>query len=182
MFSSLHRIFCMREFLLSSSCIACTADWYAWLGALLTFCNVSCPVYLWTEHTYQMVPPDTVGWSHTSHRLSILSVFFFFIQFLVLDLNLLKDGGREGSGPLGLVLALSLASSSTVPFCSTTPYLLIWRRTLLIEEHIFGGKLCRFFWISLTLLPDLFQFLSNFPHIVFITCHFFLKVNTLNFL
>ncbi len=65
MFPFLHRISCMREPLLSSSCAACTADWYAQLGALPKFCNVSCPVYLWTKHTYQLVPPDTVGWSHT---------------------------------------------------------------------------------------------------------------------
>ncbi len=38
-----------------------TADWYARLGALPTFCNVFSPVYLWTEHTYQLVPPDTVA-------------------------------------------------------------------------------------------------------------------------
>ncbi len=50
MFPFLHRISCSREFLLSSSCAAYTADWYARLGALPTFCNVSCPVYLWTEH------------------------------------------------------------------------------------------------------------------------------------
>ncbi len=41
---------------------ACTADWYARIGALPTFCNVSYPVYLWTKHTYQLVPPDTVGY------------------------------------------------------------------------------------------------------------------------
>ncbi len=49
-FPFLHRISCMRESLLSSSCAACTADWYARLGALSTLSNVSCPVYLWTEH------------------------------------------------------------------------------------------------------------------------------------
>ncbi len=42
---------CMRESLLSSSCAECTADWYARLGALPIFCNVSCPVFLWNEHT-----------------------------------------------------------------------------------------------------------------------------------
>ncbi len=61
MFPFLHHISCMRESLLSSSCAACTVDWYARLGVLPTFCNVSCPVYLWTEHTYQLVPLDTVG-------------------------------------------------------------------------------------------------------------------------
>ncbi len=40
---------------------ACTADWYARLGPLPTFCNVSWPVYLWTEHVYQLVPSDTIG-------------------------------------------------------------------------------------------------------------------------
>ncbi len=44
-FPFLHRISCMRKTLLSSSCAACTVDWHAWLGALSTFCNVSCPVY-----------------------------------------------------------------------------------------------------------------------------------------
>ncbi len=48
MFSFLHRISSMRESLL---CAAYTADWCAWLGALSTFCNISCSVYLWTEHT-----------------------------------------------------------------------------------------------------------------------------------
>ncbi len=58
-FFFLHRISCMRESLLFSSCAACTAGRHAQLGALPTFWNVSCSVYLWTEHTYQLVPPDT---------------------------------------------------------------------------------------------------------------------------
>ncbi len=62
MFSFLHCTSCMRRSLLSSSCAACTANWYAQLGVLLTFCNIFCPVYLWAEHTYQLVPPNTVGW------------------------------------------------------------------------------------------------------------------------
>ncbi len=77
MFPFQHRISCMRESLVSSSCAAFIADWYARLGALSTFCNVSCPVYLWTVRTYQLVPSNTVGWPITSHRLSILSVSFF---------------------------------------------------------------------------------------------------------
>ncbi len=89
MFPFLHHI-CMRESLLFSSCAACTADWYARLGALPTFRNVSCPVYLWTEHTYQLVPLDTVGWSHTFHRLSILSVSFFQSNFLFWTLICLR--------------------------------------------------------------------------------------------
>ncbi len=44
---------------------------------LPTFCNVSCPVYLWTKHTYRLAPPDTVGRSHTFHSFSILSVSTF---------------------------------------------------------------------------------------------------------
>ncbi len=82
-FPFLHHISYMRESLLSSSCAACTADWYARLGAQPTFCNASRPVYLWTEDTYQLVPPDTVGWSHTFHRLSILSISFFQLIILV---------------------------------------------------------------------------------------------------
>ncbi len=66
--------------LLSSSCVACTADWYTQLGALPAFCDISCPVYLWIEHTYQLVPPDTVGWSHTLQRLPILSVFYGYTK------------------------------------------------------------------------------------------------------
>ncbi len=46
-------------------------------AALPTFCNIFCPVYLWSEHTYQLIPPNTVSWSHTFHGLSILSVSFF---------------------------------------------------------------------------------------------------------
>ncbi len=76
-FPFLHHISCMRKSLLYSSTAACTADWYARSGALSTSCNVSCPFYLWTEHTYLLVRPDTVGWSDTFHRLSILSVSFF---------------------------------------------------------------------------------------------------------
>ncbi len=64
-FFFLHRISCKRESLLPSSCAACTAYWYARLGAPSTFCNVSCLVYLSTEHNYQLVSPDTVGRSHT---------------------------------------------------------------------------------------------------------------------
>ncbi len=73
-FSFLHRISCTRESLLSSSCAACTVDWCARLGSLPTFYNISCPVYLWTEHTYHLVPPDTVGWS-------ILFTDFLFCLF-----------------------------------------------------------------------------------------------------
>ncbi len=40
--------------------------------------------------------------------------FLFSIQLLILDLNLLKDNGRKGSGPIGLDLAPSLASLSAV--------------------------------------------------------------------
>ncbi len=80
-FPFLFRISCMWESLLSSSCAAYTADWCARLWALPAFCNVSCPD-LWTEHAYQLVPPDIVGWSHTFHRLSILSVSFFQSNFL----------------------------------------------------------------------------------------------------
>ncbi len=38
---------------------------------------------------------------------------FFSIQFRILDSNLLKDGGRKASGPIGLVLTSSHASLST---------------------------------------------------------------------
>ncbi len=33
------------------------------------------------------------------------------------NLNLLKDSGRKGSGPIGLILPPSLASLSAVSFC-----------------------------------------------------------------
>ncbi len=81
-FPFLRSISCMRESVLSSSCAAFTADWYASLGALPTFCNVSCPVYWWIEHIYQLIPPDTGGWSHTFYSLPILSVSFFQSNFL----------------------------------------------------------------------------------------------------
>ncbi len=73
MFPFPHRISCMREFLLSSSCVAYNADWYTQLGVLPIFCNVSCPDCLWTKHTYQVVPSEIIGWFHTFHRLSIPS-------------------------------------------------------------------------------------------------------------
>ncbi len=80
-FPSLYHISCIRISLLSSSCAAYNADWHAQLGALPTFCNVSCPVYLWTKHTYRLVPPEIIGWSHTFHRLPI-TVFFFISNSL----------------------------------------------------------------------------------------------------
>ncbi len=86
------------------------------LGGLSTFCKVSYPVYLWTEYTYWLVPPDTVGWSHTFHWLYFVC-FLFSIQFLIFYLNLLKDTGRKDSGPIGLVLAPSFASLSAESFC-----------------------------------------------------------------
>ncbi len=55
--------------------------------------------------------------SQTSHYVC----FLFSIQFLILDLNLFKDNGRKGSGPIGLVLAPSLASLSAVSFCWIQP-------------------------------------------------------------
>ncbi len=45
-FPSLYHISSMRNSLLSSSCAAYNANLYAQLGALPTFCNVSCPIYL----------------------------------------------------------------------------------------------------------------------------------------
>ncbi len=99
-FPFLHRIYCMKESFLSSSCAAYTANWYERLGALPPFCNVSCPVYLRTEHIYWLVAADAVGWSYTFHRLHSVC-FLFLIQFLNLDLNLLKDNERKGSGWTG---------------------------------------------------------------------------------
>ncbi len=114
-FPFLYHISYMRESLLSSPYAACTADWYTRLRPPPTFCNVSCLVYLWTKHTYQLVPPDTIDWSHTFHRLSILC-FLLSIQFLILDLNLLNYSARKGSGLISLVLAPSLTSLSAVSF------------------------------------------------------------------
>ncbi len=115
-FPFLHRISCMRESLLTSSCAACTAEWHARLGALPTFCNVSCAVYLWTEHTYQLWSLQN-RWLVSYFSQTFHSVCFLFsIQFLISDLNLLKDSGRKGSGLIGLVLAPSLASLSAVSF------------------------------------------------------------------
>ncbi len=62
------------------------SDWYARLGALWTFCNVSNPVYLWNEHTHQLVSPDTVCQCHTFHKLSILSVLWYWY----IDINFQK--------------------------------------------------------------------------------------------
>ncbi len=78
----LHHISCMRDSLLFSSCAAYNADWYARLGAQPTLCNVSCTIYLWTKHTYRLVPPKIIGGSHTFHRLSILYVSFFISNLL----------------------------------------------------------------------------------------------------
>ncbi len=47
-------ISCMRESLLSSSCAAYNADWYAWLGGLPTFCNVSCR---WLSYQGDLIEP-----------------------------------------------------------------------------------------------------------------------------
>ncbi len=80
-FPFLHRFSCMMESLLSSLCAAYNADWYTQSGAPPTFCNVSYRVYLWTSHTYRLVPPDTVVWSHTFHRLAILSISSFQSNF-----------------------------------------------------------------------------------------------------
>ncbi len=81
-FPSLYHISCMRDSFFSSSCAAYNADWYAQLGALPTFCNVSCPVYLETKHTYRVVPPEIICWSATLHRLSIPSVSLFIPNLL----------------------------------------------------------------------------------------------------
>ncbi len=58
-----------------------------------------------------LVPPEII--SQTPHFVS----FLFSVQFLILDLNLLKGSGRKGSGPVGLILALSFATLFAVPFC-----------------------------------------------------------------
>ncbi len=68
--------------------------------------------------TYLSVDPSRHSWlvpyfSQTFHSIC----FLFLIQFLILDLNLLKDNDRKGSGPIGLVLASSLASLCAVSFC-----------------------------------------------------------------
>ncbi len=77
-FPSLHHISCMRDSLLSSSCAAYNADWYAQLGVLPTFCYVSCPLYLGIKHTYRLVSPEIIHWVHTLHRLSITVSFFIY--------------------------------------------------------------------------------------------------------
>ncbi len=116
-FPFLHRISCMREPLLFSSSAACTADWYARLEDLATFCKCFLSSLL-KNWTYPSVGLSRHRWpvsyfSRTFHSICLL----FSIQFLILDLNLLKDDGRKGSGPIGLVLAPSLASLFTL-FCT----------------------------------------------------------------
>ncbi len=83
--------------------------------SLPAFCNVSCPVYLWTEHTYWLIPPDVVSWSHTFHRLHSVD-FVFPIQFLILDLNVLQDSGKKAFGPVSLVFAHLFALLFSVLF------------------------------------------------------------------
>ncbi len=66
--------------------------------------SISCPF----RHSWLVL-----YFSQTFHS----GCFLFSIQFPILDLNLLKGKGRKGSGPIGLVLASSLASLSAVSFC-----------------------------------------------------------------
>ncbi len=95
-------------------------------------CRLTCPVRsptnillcflssLLMNRIYLSIGPFRHSWlvpylSQTFHSVC----FLFSIQFLILDLNLLQDSGRKGSGPMGLVLAplsfarifLSLVSS-----------------------------------------------------------------------
>ncbi len=114
-FPSLHHISCMRDSLLSSSCAPYNAEWYVQLWALPIFCNVSCLVYLWTKHTYRLVPLEIIGRSCTFHKLSIPS-FLFSYPIYYFGLNLLKDSCRKSSGLKNLVPAPFLASLSVVSF------------------------------------------------------------------
>ncbi len=94
--------------------------------------------------TYLSVGPSRHSWlvpyiPQTFHSVS----FLFSIQFLILDLNLIKDSGRKGSGPIGLVLAPSLASLSAVsfcwiPLCAGTHIMVTWftsDRTVIFSIH-----------------------------------------------
>ncbi len=119
-FPSLHYISGTRDSLLSSSCAAYNADWYARLEALPTFCNVSCPVYSLSEHSHRLVPPEIIGWSHTFHRPPF-HLFPFSCSIYYFGLNLLEDSCREGSKLIGLVPTPSLASLSVVSFYRMPP-------------------------------------------------------------
>ncbi len=73
-FRFLHRISCMRESFLSSSCAACTADWYARLGALPH--SAMFPV----QFTYELNIP--ISWSlQTQLAGPILCTDFPFCLF-----------------------------------------------------------------------------------------------------
>ncbi len=49
------------------------------------YCRLICPVKALPAHTYQLVLPDIVGWSQTSHRPSILYVSFFLANVNILN-------------------------------------------------------------------------------------------------
>ncbi len=70
------------------------------------------------QFTYELNIP--ISWSLQTQLAGPIFLtdfpFFFSIQFLILDLNLLKDSGRKDSEPVGLIPAPSLASLSAVSF------------------------------------------------------------------
>ncbi len=102
--------------------------------ALIILCNMHCKLIylvrsptnilqcfqssLLMNWTYLSVGSFRHSWlvpyfSQTSHSVCSL----FSTKFLILDLNLLKDNGRKGSGLINLALAPSLASLFAVSFC-----------------------------------------------------------------
>ncbi len=117
-------------FALSSSCVAYNSDRYAQLRALPTFCNASCPVYLWTKHTYRLVYPEISDWSpYTFLRFFIPTVSFSLIYYF--GLKLLKDNCKKDSALVGLVPSPSLASLFVVsfywmPLCPGTLIMVTW--------------------------------------------------------
>ncbi len=85
-FPFLHRISCMKESLLSSSCAAYTADWYAWFPAsIVQYFLFS----LLTNWIYVSVTPSRHSWLVPYLLQNLHSVWFVFsIQFLIFYLNL----------------------------------------------------------------------------------------------
>ncbi len=106
---------------------------HEWVFALLILCSIYCKLIclvssptsilqcflysLLMDNTYLSVGPSKHSWLVLSLSDSPFRLFPFSYPFLILGLNLLKDRGRKGSGPTGLILAPSLASPSAVPFC-----------------------------------------------------------------
>ncbi len=98
-----------------------------------------------TNWTYLSVGPSRHNclipyFSQTSHSVC----FLFSIQFLILDLNLLKDNGRKGSGPI-------------------VHYSSFFQHFLQINISLISVKVQVYFRLSSNFLPLTLKFFPNFP-------------------